>query len=118
MASKFAIRGLGATLSAELSGSGVTCTTIHPGYVESEIAKVDNAGQFDPERKDKRPARIMWPADRAAKVMIGAIHRRQREFVFTGHGRFGAFMGRHFPGLTHLLVARTMLPQRRKSEAS
>ena len=41
-ASKAAVRSLGLTLAQELYASGVSCTTIHPGFVESEIAKVGN----------------------------------------------------------------------------
>jgi hypothetical protein len=33
--------------------------------------------------------------------MARGIHRRRRELVFTGHGRIGAFLGRHWPGLVH-----------------
>ncbi|MEZ4440551.1 MAG: SDR family oxidoreductase [Polyangiaceae bacterium] len=105
-ASKAAIVALGETLSLELAGSGVTCTTLHPGFVESEIARVDNSGRHDPTRRDKRPQQLMWPAEKAAAVMLDAIHRRQRELVFTGHGKVGAFLGRHFPGLTHFAMTR------------
>jgi NAD(P)-dependent dehydrogenase (short-subunit alcohol dehydrogenase family) len=105
-ASKFALRAIGLTLAQELHGSGVSCTTLHPGFVESEIAQVDNDGRFDPSRKDRRPSQLMWPADRAARVMVRAIHRRRREYVFTGHGKIGVFLGEHFPGLTHFLVTR------------
>lgn len=101
-ASKAAVRVIGASLSAELHGSGVTCTTIHPGFVESEIAQVDNQGHFDAEREDRRPAKLMWPADKAARVMVRGIYKRKREFVFTGHGKVGAFFGQHFPGLGYL----------------
>ena len=105
-ASKAAVRYIGASLSAELAGSGVTCTTIHPGFVESEIAQVDNQGQFRPDRTDRRPQAIMWPTDRAAAVMLRAIHRRRREFVFTGHGHFIAFLGQRLPRLTQWLITR------------
>lgn len=106
-ASKYAVRAIGQTLSMELAGSGVSCTTIHPGFVESEIGQVDNVGVFDGERKDPRPQRFMWTSARAAKVCVRAISSRKREFVFTGHGRVAAFLGRHFPGLNHLVGARS-----------
>ena len=106
-ASKYAVRAIGQTLSAELHGSGVTCTTLHPGYVESEIAQVDNQGRFNADVADNRPKRFMWPADRAAKVMVGAVAKRKRELTFTGHGRVGAFAGRHLPGLVHFGVTRS-----------
>jgi NAD(P)-dependent dehydrogenase (short-subunit alcohol dehydrogenase family) len=64
-ASKFAVRAIGLTLAQELVGSGVSCTTLHPGFVESDIARVDNAGQFHADRKDARPQALMWTADRA-----------------------------------------------------
>lgn len=105
-ASKFAVRAIGLTLSQELHGSGVSCTTIYPGFVESEIARVDNDGNFDASRKDKRPSKMMWTAPKAAKVMAKAIAARKREFVFTGHGKLGAFLGRHSPGLVHFALTR------------
>ena len=105
-ASKYAVRAIGQTLSIELAGSGVTCTTIHPGFVESEIAQVDNDGVYHPEWEDRRPAALMWPADRAAKTMVNAIVARKREFVFTGHGKIGALAGRHTPGLLHFAMTK------------
>ncbi|MEI8254511.1 MAG: short-chain dehydrogenase, partial [Deltaproteobacteria bacterium] len=77
-----------------------------PGYVESEIAQVDNAGRHDPARKDGRPANLMWTSEHAAKAIVGAVHRRKREFVFTAHGKAGAFIGRHLPGLLHFAMSR------------
>ncbi len=105
-ASKYAVRAIGQTLSMELNGSGVSCTTIHPGFVESDIAKVDNSGQFDASRKDKRPAKLMWPTAKAAEVMVNAIARRKREYVFTAHGKFSGYLGRHFPGFVHFAQTR------------
>ncbi len=105
-ASKFAVRAMGLTLSQELHGSGVTCTTISPGFVESEIAQVDNQGRFDADRKDRRPARLMWPADKAARVMAKAIAHRKREYVFTGHGKVARFIGQHAPSLVHFALTR------------
>lgn len=100
-ASKAAVRMLGLTLALEVHGSGVTCTTLHPGFVKSEIAKVDNEGVYNPQREDRRPARWMWETEDAARTMVDAIHRRRREYVFTGHGKVGAFLGQHLPGLLH-----------------
>lgn len=106
-ASKYAVRSIGQTLAMELHGSGVSATTIHPGFVESDIARVDNAGKFHEGKPDKRPAQLLWPADKAARVCLKAIWARKREFTFTVHGRLGGFMGRHTPGLVHFVLART-----------
>lgn len=115
-ASKAAVRAMGQTLSIELAGSGVSCTTIHPGFVESEINQVDNDGNLQPGRPDKRPKAFMWPADRAARAMVRAIQRRRREYVFTGLGKVGAFVGRHFPWVIYLAMRTPRA--RREAEAA
>ena len=86
-ASKAAVRAIGDTLWAELQGTSVSCTTIHPGYVESEIGQVDIEGTFHDDWKDRRPQRLMWKASDAARVMADAIDQRRRQRVFTAHGR-------------------------------
>ena len=105
-ASKAAVRTIGQALSMELKDSRVTCTTIHPGLVESEIARVDNENRHDPSRAEKRNQDLMWPTDRAARVMVDAIERRKREYVFTGHGKIMAFLCRHAPGVMHHVLKR------------
>jgi NAD(P)-dependent dehydrogenase (short-subunit alcohol dehydrogenase family) len=113
--SKHALRALGLTLSAELEGSGVSCTTVHPGFVQSEINQVGNDGQFDAARSDKRPKLLMWPTDRAAKVMVDAIVGRRRELVFTRHGRLSAFLGMHAPWLLQAVM--TSGPMMREADS-
>ena len=105
-ASKYAVRAIGQTLSMELHGTGVSCTTIHPGFVESEIAQVDNQGVHHPGKRDHRPQAVMWSGERAGRVMARAIRRRSRELTFTGHGKLGAFVGRHLPGVAHAVFTR------------
>lgn len=105
-ASKAAVRTIGQALSMELKGSGVTCTTLHPGLVESDISRVDNENRHDPSREERRNQQLMWPTDRAARVMVDAIEKRKREYVFTGHGKIMAFLCRHFPGVMHHVLAR------------
>ena len=103
-ASKFALRALGLTLAQELHGTGVSCTLLNPGFVATEIAQVDNAGGFDASRPDTRPGKLMWTAEAAARVMADAIHARRLEYTFTAHGKFGAWLGQHMPGLVHLIM--------------
>ena len=103
-ASKAAVRAIGQSLSVELHGSGVSCTTLYPGFVESEIRGVDNEGRYDPDVPDRVPGWIRWETDRAARVMLQAIYRRRREYVFTGHGTAAGFLGRHWPWLVHLIL--------------
>ena len=105
-ASKAAVRSIGQTLTAELVDTGVSCTTLLPGFVESDIGKVDNKGEYQADWEDRRPKKLMWPADKAAKKMYGAIKRRRMEAVITGHGKVVAFFGDHTPRLMQTLVGR------------
>jgi short-subunit dehydrogenase len=110
-ASKAAVNSIGLTLQVELANTGVSCTTIHPGFVESEIARVDNEGVWHPERKDPRPAKLMWPTDKAAKVMVKAIMNRKRNYVFTTHGRVLVWLQRWFPGLVRKISSKGPKPE-------
>jgi short-subunit dehydrogenase len=110
-ASKAAVHSIGLTLQAELKDTGVSCTTIHPGFVESEIARIDNEGVWHPERQDPRPANLMWPTDKAARVMVKAIINRRRNYVFTTHGRVLVGLQRWFPGLMRTIASKGPKPE-------
>jgi short-subunit dehydrogenase len=105
-ASKAAVHNIGESLQVELKGSGVSCTTIHPGFVESNIARVDNEGTFHPDRQDPRPSNLMWTTEKAAKVMVEAIERRKKVFVFTGHGKILVSISKLSPSLIRKIVAK------------
>jgi short-subunit dehydrogenase len=104
--SKAAVHNLGETLQIELKGIGVSCTTIHPGFVDSNITRVDNEGKFDPTVKDPRPADLMWPTDKAVRDMIVATDKRKKVAVITGHGKVFVFLGRFFPGIARAMMAK------------
>jgi NAD(P)-dependent dehydrogenase (short-subunit alcohol dehydrogenase family) len=106
-ASKAAVHNIGETLQVELLGSGVSCTTIHPGFIDSNITRIDNDGNFHPEWRDPRPANLMWPTDKAAKVMLKAIAKRKKVYVFTGHGKIGMFLGKFFPSVARKMMAKS-----------
>jgi NAD(P)-dependent dehydrogenase (short-subunit alcohol dehydrogenase family) len=114
-ASKAAVGIFGDSLYIELAHTGVSCTTIHPGFIESEIAQVDNSGQFRAGRRDPRPKLIMWKADRAARVMVNAIARRRRRKIITGHGLFADAMMRVCPGLIYWVMRRFSKEPRSKA---
>jgi len=109
-ASKAAVHSIGLTLQVELMGSGVSCTTLHPGFVESEITRVDNEGMFHPERADPRPEKLIWPTNKAAKVMVNAILQRKRIYIFTTHGRVLVWLQRWFPGLIRMIISKGPKP--------
>lgn len=109
-ASKAAVNSIGLTFQVELQDTGVSCTTLHPGFVKSEIARIDNEGVWHPELKDPRPENLMWPTDKAARVMVKAILKRKRNFVFTGHGRVAVALQRWLPGLIRKMMAKAPKP--------
>jgi short-subunit dehydrogenase len=109
-ASKAAVRTIGQVLAMELNGTGVSSITIHPGHIESEIGKVDKKGVYHEDWEDKRPAKLIWPADKAVRVMLKGIKKRKREMVVTGHGKVLGFFGRHFPSLVHWATVKKYLP--------
>lgn len=110
-ASKAAVRSIGLTLQVELKDTGVSCTTLHPGFVVSEIARIDNEGVWHPERPDPRPSNLIWPTDKAAKVMVKAILKRKRNYVFTTHGRVIVCLQRWFPGLVRTIASKGPKPE-------
>lgn len=105
-ASKAAVHSIGETLMVELNGTGVSCTILHPGFIDSNITRVDNHGNFHPEAKDPRPANLMWPTEKAAKVMVNAIAKRKKVYVFTGHGKVLVFISKMLPGLARKVAAK------------
>ena len=97
--SKFAVRALAEALGHEVAAGGVSVTLVSPGFVESELRRVDNAGVLHADVSESVPGWLVMPAERAARPIVRAIARRRREIVITGHGKLGVFVQRHAPWL-------------------
>jgi short-subunit dehydrogenase len=97
--SKFAVHALAEALGYELKAAGVSVTLVSPGFVESEIRRIDNQGEFHQDAKDEAPAWLVMPAEQAAKQIASAIAQREREVVITFHGKAAVFVQRHMPWL-------------------
>jgi short-subunit dehydrogenase len=104
--SKFAVRALAEALHGDLRGLGVGVTLISPGFVDSDIRRVDNRGGLHPETSDPAPAWLRMPTAVAARVMVRGILRGRKELIVTGHARVIIFMARHFPRITRYFVSR------------
>jgi short-subunit dehydrogenase len=104
--SKAAVRSLAAALRGELAPRGVAVVLVTPGFVDSEIRRVDNRGTLHPEAREPVPGWLRMPAATAARKIARAIARRRRELVLTGHGKVAVCLARHAPGLLAWLVAR------------
>lgn len=99
--SKFAVRALAEDLHDELAPEGVGVTLLSPGFVVSDIGRVDNQGRRHEEDGSRVPAWLKMPTDEAARQIVAAIETRRREAVITGHGRVAVFLYRHAPWLVH-----------------
>lgn len=104
--SKHAIRALACSLRHELAPHGVAVVHIAPGFVDSEIRKVDNSGAYRADAREPVPAWLAMPTDRAARKIVRALGTRRREAVITGHGKLLVFLERHTPGLLAAAVYR------------
>lgn len=95
--SKFALRALANSITPELRLRGVKVTLISPGFVDSNIRRVDNRGEFHPRAKDAVPAWLVMQTDKAVRQMLRAIARGRREAVITGHGKLLVALARFAP---------------------
>jgi short-subunit dehydrogenase len=95
--SKFALRALANSITPELRQSGVKVTLISPGFVASNIRRIDNLGKFHPRAKDPVPAWLVMSTEKAVRQMLRAIARAQREAIITGHGKVLVALERFAP---------------------
>jgi short-subunit dehydrogenase len=102
--SKFAVRALSEALGAELANDGVSVTHLAPGFVESEIRKVDNAGNLHESRRDPIPPMLVMSNERAAHEIATAVQGRRPEAVITNHGKAAMFVATRFPRTVHSIV--------------
>ncbi len=85
--SKFAVRALANAITPELALDGVTVTLISPGFVASNIRRIDNQGTLHSEAKEPIPGWLVMPTPKAARQILHAVARGKREAVITGHGK-------------------------------
>lgn len=104
--SKFAARALAEALHGDLRAAGVGCTLISPGFVDSDIRRVDNLGGLHAGARDPVPEWLRMRADQAARVMVRGILAGRREVIVTFHGKIIIFFARHFPRFTRWLLLR------------
>jgi short-subunit dehydrogenase len=107
--SKFAVHGLADALRHELRPHGVGVVHIVPGFIDTEIRKVDNKGVYHPEARDRVPPWLRMPAEEAARQIADAIFKRQNTRVVTGLGKVSVFIQRHIPALLSFFVSRIEL---------
>jgi short-subunit dehydrogenase len=95
--SKFAVRALANSITPELGLSGVKVTLISPGFVASEIRRVDNQGKFHEDSKEQIPAWLVVKTDKAVREILRAVAKGKQEAIITGHGKALVFLARFMP---------------------
>ncbi|HET9330342.1 MAG TPA: SDR family NAD(P)-dependent oxidoreductase [Steroidobacteraceae bacterium] len=85
--SKFALRGLANSITPELARQGVAVTLLSPGFIESNIRRVDNRGKLHADAPEPLPPWLVVSRRVAVRQILRAIARRRREAIITGHGR-------------------------------
>jgi short-subunit dehydrogenase len=104
--SKFAVRALAEALHGDLRSAGVSCTLISPGFVDSDIRRVDNRGGLHAHAKDPIPAWLRMKTGDAARIMARGILRGKKEVIVTTHAKVIVFLARHFPRFTRWVLLR------------
>lgn len=94
--------------SGELHTEGVAVTHIAPGFVESEIRRIDNAGKLRDGASEPMPRWLVMPTKAAARQIMDAIVARRAEAIVTGHAKLGVSLARHAPELLNAAVARLL----------
>ena len=104
--SKHAVRAYAEALRVELAPQGVAVVLITPGFVDSEIRRLDNRGRLHPNAPDSVPAWLRMPTERAARQIARATARRRREKIVTLHGKLAVFLQRHAAWLVRRVTRR------------
>lgn len=95
--SKFALRALADSITPELALSGVKVTLISPGFVVSDIRRVDNQGTMHADAKDPIPSWLVMSTEKACRQMLQSIASGKREAIITGHGKALVALARFAP---------------------
>lgn len=105
--SKFAVRALAEALHGDLKTAAVGVTLISPGFVDSDIRRVDNQGGMHAQAPDPVPAWLRMRTDKAARAMARGILKGRKEVIVTMHARLIVTMARHFPRFTRFVLTRS-----------
>lgn len=99
---KFAVRGLSQALRAELAGSGIGVTSVHPGAVRTGL--LGTSGSADRGLSDKMAdlmLRFGYPVERAGRKIVRAVRRNTRELRLAPESHATFYALRLIPGVVH-----------------
>lgn len=110
--SKFAVRAFAEGITPELKAEDVSVVLISPGFVESEIRRVDNKGVLRDVAADPVSPFLQMPSKTAARIIARAIRKGKREEIVTVHGKVAVFLSRHCPWIFRLFTSYGMRSRR------
>lgn len=91
-ASKHALVGFFDSLRIELEGTGVSVSTIYPGFVLTEIRKRAFTGNGEPLGYEPVQEKGAMTAEACAWLILPAVAKRKRELVMTPRGKIGQWL--------------------------
>ena len=104
--SKFAVRALANAITPELRLADVKVTLISPGFVVSDIRRVDNLGVLQAAAKDPVPAWLALGTSKAVRQILKAVAHGKREQIVTAHGKFLVLVERLAPWMIRAVAQR------------
>jgi short-subunit dehydrogenase len=113
--SKFALRSLANSITPELQPLGIKVTLISPGFVASNIGRVDKNGVLREKAPNPPPEWLVMRTDKAVKQILHAVARGKREAIITGHGKLAVAMERFAPSVLRAFI-KAIASQRRSPE--
>jgi short-subunit dehydrogenase len=111
-ASKHALVGFFESLRIELAGSGVDVTIVAPDFVVSEIHRRAIGPDGAPLGKTPMQESRIMSADECARLIAGAMRRRQRLLITSARGRFARWARLIAPALVDAIAARAIRERR------
>lgn len=101
-ASKFAVRGFTETLALELEDTGVGVCCVHPGGVQTNVARnavVDHIpeGLSKAEMDAQFDDLAITPVDKAVRVILDGTAKRKRRIVIGTDAKIASFFQRMMP---------------------
>jgi NAD(P)-dependent dehydrogenase (short-subunit alcohol dehydrogenase family) len=109
-ASKFGVRGFTESLAAELRGSSVGVTVVHPGGVNTNIVRDARGEDFGPGRTRKAVADFFatktMSCEKAAEHIVRGIEKNRQRVLFTPESHVLDALKRLAPSVTQRVLAR------------
>ena len=108
-ASKFAVRGFSESLRAELNGSPIGVTSVHPGGVATNIvrdSRVAEKGFEGLHQTSVQRFKKMLPPEEAARAIVRGIRRNAARVLITREAYLIDILKRLFPVFSSELVGR------------